>query len=132
MPDLTDRDHAPAPRLARYGTFVLCGIWLLAGTVGHAPWKAEDAMHLGVAFGMAGGDWLVPRIAGDPWLVTPPLYHWIAALSGKLLGWLLPWHDAARLASVLFGAAFLVTLSRLAQQLFGANAALAAPLLAIG
>jgi 4-amino-4-deoxy-L-arabinose transferase-like glycosyltransferase len=132
VPDLSDRDPIPAPSLARYGTFLLCAIWLLAGTVGHDPWKAEDAMHLGVAFGMAGGDWLVPRIAGDPWLVTPPLYHWIAALCGKLLGGLLPWHDAARLASVVVGAAFLATLSRLAQQLFGASAALAAPLLAIG
>ncbi len=132
MPDLTDRDHAPAPRLARYGTFVLCAIWLLAGTMGHDPWKAEDVLNLDVAFGMAGGDWLVPRIAGDPWLVAPPLYHWVAALSGKLLGGLLPWHDAARLASVLFGAAFLAILSRMAQQLLGASAALAAPLLAIG
>jgi 4-amino-4-deoxy-L-arabinose transferase-like glycosyltransferase len=110
----------------------LCAIWLLAGVVGHDPWKADDVLHLGVAFGMAGGDWLVPRIAGDPWLVSPPLYHWVAALCGKLLGGLLPWHDAARLASVLFGAAFLTILSRMAQQLLGAGAALAAPLLAIG
>ncbi|MDK9702761.1 MAG: glycosyltransferase family 39 protein [Sulfuritalea sp.] len=132
MPDLTDRDQTPAPLLARYGTLFLCAIWLVAGTVGHDPWKADDAVHLGVAFGMAGGDWLVPRIAGDPWLVTPPLFHWMAALCGKLLGWLLPWHDAARLASALFGAAFLAILSRMAGQLFGASAALAAPLLAIG
>jgi len=132
VPDLTDRDHTPAPPLARRGALFLCAIWLLAGAVGHDPWKADDVLHLGVAFGMAGGDWLVPRIAGDPWLVSPPLYHWMAALCGKLLGNLLPWHDAARLASVLFGAAFLAILSRTAQQLLGARAALAAPLLAIG
>ena len=118
--------------MARGGVLVLCAIWLVAGVVGHDPWKADDALHLGVAFGMAGGDWLVPRIAGDPWLVSPPLYHWVAALCGKLLGGLLPWHDAARLASVLFGAAFLAILSRMARQLLGASAALAAPLLAIG
>ena len=52
MPDLIDRNHTPAPALARYGTLFLCAIWLLAGAVGHDPWKAEDAMHLGVAFGM--------------------------------------------------------------------------------
>ena len=132
MPDLIDRNHSPAPILARYGALLLCAFWLLAGAIGHDPWKSEDALHLGVAFGMAGGDWLVPRIAGDPWLISPPLYHWVAALCGKLLGWLLPWHDAARLASVLFGAAFLASLSRLAQTLLGASAALAAPLLAIG
>jgi len=132
VPDLTDRNHTPAPSLARYGTLFLCAIWLLAGAVGHDPWKVDDVLHLGAAFGMAGGDWLVPRIAGDPWLVSPPLYHWVAALCGKLLGGLLPWHDAARLASVLFGAAFLAILSRMARQLLGASAALAAPLLAIG
>ncbi|MDP2822626.1 MAG: glycosyltransferase family 39 protein [Sulfuritalea sp.] len=132
MPDLTDRNHTPAPILARRGALFLCAIWLLAGAFGHDPWKADDVLHLGVAFGMAGGDWLVPRIAGDPWLVSPPLYHWVAALCGKLLGGLLPWHDAARLASALFGAAFLAILSRVAQQLLGASAALAAPLLAIG
>ncbi|MDP2132751.1 MAG: hypothetical protein Q8J99_04005, partial [Sulfuritalea sp.] len=98
MPDLIDRNHSPAPILARYGALLLCTVWLLAGTVGHDPWKTDDALHLGVAYGMNGGDWLVPRIAGDPWLTSPPLYHWVAALSGKLLGWLLPWHDAARLA----------------------------------
>ena len=132
MPDLIDRNHSPAPTLARRGALFLCAIWLLAGVVGHDPWKVDDVLHLGVAYGMAGGDWLVPRIAGDPWLVSPPLYHWVAALCGKLLGWLLPWHDAARLASVLFGAAFLAILSRMAKQLLGASAALAAPLLAIG
>jgi 4-amino-4-deoxy-L-arabinose transferase-like glycosyltransferase len=132
VPDLTDRNHGPAPLLARRGALILCAIWLLAGTLGHDPWKVDDALHLGVAFGMSAGDWLVPRIAGDPWLVSPPLYHWVAALCGKALGWLLPWHDAARLASVLFGAAFLAILSRMARQLLGASAALAAPLLAIG
>jgi 4-amino-4-deoxy-L-arabinose transferase-like glycosyltransferase len=132
VPDLTDRNHSPAPTLARYGALFLCAVWLLAGTIGHDPWKADDILHLDVAYGFAAGDWLVPRIAGDPWLVSPPLYHWLAALCGKLLGGLLPWHDAARLASVLFGAAFLAMLSRMAQQLLGASAALAAPLLAIG
>ena len=132
MPDLTDRNHSPVPPLARHGTLFLCAVWLLAGTIGHDPWKADDVLHLGVAFGMSGNDWLVPRIAGDPWLVSPPLYHWAAAACGKLLGWLLPWHDAARFASVLFGAAFLAILSRMARQLLGASAALAAPLLAIG
>ena len=132
MPDLTDRNGGSTPILAQWGTLFLCAIWLLAGAIGHDPWKADDALHIGVAFGMAGGDWLVPRIAGDPWLVSPPLYHWVAALCGRLLGGLLPWHDAARLASVLFGAAFLAALSHIARQLLGTSAALAAPLLAIG
>jgi 4-amino-4-deoxy-L-arabinose transferase-like glycosyltransferase len=129
---LTERGPDTSPILARYGALLLCAVWLLAGVVGHDPWKNEDAIHLGVAFGMAGGDWLVPRVAGDPWLVTPPLYHWTAALCGKLLGWLLPWHDAARLASSLFAAGFLAAIWRIAHRHLGASAGLAAPLLAIG
>jgi 4-amino-4-deoxy-L-arabinose transferase-like glycosyltransferase len=130
MQALTERTLAPL--LARRAAWLLCGLWLLAGVVGHDPWKADDALHLGVAWSMAGGDWLVPRIAGDPWLVGPPLYHWLAALCGKLFGWLLPWHDAARLASALFGGLYLVVISRTAYRLDGGSAALAAPLLAVG
>ncbi|MDO8341534.1 MAG: glycosyltransferase family 39 protein [Candidatus Woesebacteria bacterium] len=132
MPYLTERSPDTSPILARYGALLLCAVWLLAGVVGHDPWKNDDAVHLGVAFGMAGGDWLVPRVAGDPWLVTPPLFHWTAALCGQLLGWLLPWHDAARLASTLFAAGFLAVIWRIAHRQLGPSAGLAAPLLAIG
>lgn len=48
------------------------------------------------------GHWLPPRLAGEIWLDSPPLYHWTAALLGRLFGFLLPLHDAARLASGLF------------------------------
>ncbi len=130
MPDLTER--GPAPLLARRAAWVLCAIWLLAGVVGHDPWKVDDALNLGVAWEMASGSWLVPRIAGDPWLVTPPLYHWVAAICGKVFDIVLPWHDAARLASALFGGLYLVVISRTAYRLNGGSAALAAPLLAIG
>jgi 4-amino-4-deoxy-L-arabinose transferase-like glycosyltransferase len=130
MPGLTER--APAPLLARRAAWVLCAIWLLAGVVGHDPWKVDDALNLGVAWEMTSGSWLVPRIAGDPWLVTPPLYHWVAALCGKIFGVVLPWHDAARLASAFFGGLYLVVISRTAYRLNGGSAALAAPLLAIG
>jgi 4-amino-4-deoxy-L-arabinose transferase-like glycosyltransferase len=130
MPALTDRTLAPL--LARRAAWVLCAIWLLAGVIGHDPWKVDDALNLGVAWGMAEGAWLVPRIAGDPWLVTPPLYHWVAAICGKLFDIALPWHDAARLASALFGGLYLVVVSRTAYRLNGGSAALAAPLLAIG
>lgn len=125
-------DSAPISRAGKHGVFFLCALWLLAGTVWHDPWKPEDVLHLDIAWNMLKGDWLVPRIAGEPWLASPPLYHWLATLCGSLFGKLLPWHDAARLASTLIGAAFLVTLAASARRLAGTSAALAAPLLAIG
>jgi 4-amino-4-deoxy-L-arabinose transferase-like glycosyltransferase len=132
MPFLTQRKDLPTTRLAQLGVLALCAIWLLAGVFGHDPWKNDDALHLGAAFGMNKDNWLVPRIAGDPWLASPPLYHWVAALCGKLFGWLMPWHDAARLASSVFAAALLAMLARTASTLFGPSAGLAAPMMAIG
>lgn len=132
MPNATPDDASATPLVQRLGLFLLCALWLLAGTLAHDPWKPDDAIHLGIALGMTGDNWLIPRIAGDPWLASPPLYYWLAALCGKLFHWLLPWHDAARLASPLLGATFLLTLSASARRLAGSNAALIAPLLAIG
>ena len=129
---LEQSDRSLAPLLARRAAWVLCAIWLLTGTIGHDPWKVDDALHLGIAWGIGGGDWLVPRIAGDPWLVTPPLYHWIATICGRIFGNVMLWHDAARLASALFGGLYLLVVSRTAYRLNGGSAALAAPLLAIG
>jgi 4-amino-4-deoxy-L-arabinose transferase-like glycosyltransferase len=58
------------------------------------------------------GDWVVPRVAGEPWLDDPPLYHWSALAFGKLLGWVVPFHGAARLASGLWVALALFFLYR--------------------
>ena len=48
------------------------------------------------------GDWLSPDLAGRAFH-EPPLYYWSAALTGKLFGWLLPLHEALRLASGICG-----------------------------
>ncbi len=131
----TSLDLTTPPPISQWGVIVLCTLWLLAGTLGHDPWKPDDAINLGAAFSMAGNGWqtwLVPHVAGDAWLVNPPLYYWLAALCGQLFQWLLPWHDAARLATTLLGAGFLITLSASVRHLADLSAALVAPLLAIG
>lgn len=122
-----------SPRLPVLVLIVLAAIYLLAGIAGHDPWKTEDAIHIGIAHGFATqGNWLAPSIAGEPWPHTAPLYHWVAALTGKLLGGLLGFHDAARLATTLFGALFLAFLAGAARSLYGDAAGRIAPLLAIG
>ena len=74
----------------------------LPGLIGHDPWKTYDAVAIEIINQMhRSGDWLVPRLAGEPWIEDPPLYHWIALMFAKLLGWALPFHGAARLASAL-------------------------------
>lgn len=125
------RDNSP--RLPALAVIALAAIYLLAGTVGHDPWKTEDAIHIGIVHGfLTGGDWLFPHVAGEPWPHTAPLYHWIAAALGRLLDGLLPLHDAVRLATALFGAIFLFALARAARAFHGETAGRIAPLLAMG
>jgi 4-amino-4-deoxy-L-arabinose transferase-like glycosyltransferase len=77
--------------------------FVLPGLAGHDPWKAHDAIGIGIVHGMAAtGDGILPRVAGVPWLNDPPLYHWVALVFGKLLGGLLEFHAAARIASGVF------------------------------
>ncbi len=126
-------DFRPAAPPPLWLVLLLCALYLLAGFAGHDPWKTDDAIHLAVAHGFAnGGDWLVPRLAGEAWPDLEPLYHWTAAGAGLLSGSLLPFHDGARLASVLFGALYLAFLGGGARELFGREAGFAAALLAVG
>jgi 4-amino-4-deoxy-L-arabinose transferase-like glycosyltransferase len=113
---------------------LLCAIYLLAGTVGHDPWKTDDAVHLGIAWEFAShGNWLNPRIGIEAIPGTAPLYHWCAAVFGKTLSFLIPFHDAARLASALFGALLLLGLALAARRLTqNKEVAWLAPVLAIG
>lgn len=111
----------------------LCTLYLLPGLIGHDPWKGDDATHFGVAYSMLdGGHWLLPRLAGEAWLESPPLYHWTAALLGWLIGFILPLHDAARLATGLFAGLLVACLAGAARHFIGAEAARGAALVAIG
>lgn len=110
-----------------------CAVYLVAGSIGHDPWKADDATHLGIAHDIVlGGSWLVPHIAGETWNGATPVFHWLAALVAQLTQWLLPFHDGARLATPLFGALFLYLLYGAAKGLHGRDDGMAAPVLAMG
>lgn len=92
------------PRLplppSRAALLAIALAFALPGLAGHDPWKTFDAIAIEIAHQMhVTGDWLVPRLAGQPWPVDPPLYHWLALIFGKALGWLISFHNAARLAS---------------------------------
>ncbi len=85
--------------------------FVVPGLLGHDPWKSFDAIGVEIVHQMhLTGDWLVPRIAGEPWLEDPPFYHWVSLLLAKFASLVLPFHDAVRVASglaVLAACAFL-------------------------
>jgi 4-amino-4-deoxy-L-arabinose transferase-like glycosyltransferase len=73
----------------------------------------------------ASGDWLTPRLWGDPWHEKPPLLYWMAGVFFRLgFGDDLAPRLPVALASILFLAAYAYLLS----QLFGWRAALLAAL----
>lgn len=110
----------------------MLAFYVLAGLFGRDPWKGEDAIHIGTAWHMLQyGDWLSPDLAGRPFH-EPPLYYWSAALTGKLFGWLLPMHEAMRLASGIWVALALIGLYYAGRELYGQDSAAAGPLLLAG
>lgn len=76
-------------------------LWLTAGLIGREPWKADEAYSFGVVFSMIdGGHWLIPTLAGEPFVEKPPFMFWLAALWAKLPVPGLAAHELARMANV--------------------------------
>lgn len=111
---------------------LLLALYILPGLTGHDPWKVDDAVTLGVVHDMVSrGNWLLPQLAGRPW-ADAPLYYWIAAGSGQLFAWLLPLHDAARLASGAFTLLALSFILLATRELHGRDQAASGPLILAG
>jgi 4-amino-4-deoxy-L-arabinose transferase-like glycosyltransferase len=106
---------------------LLLAAWLALGLFGHDPWKPDEAYTFGLVYHIVQShDWLVPTLAGEPFVEKPPLFFWTAALFAKGFGEALPLHDAARLASAFYaGLALLFTW-------LAADRRIAAPLLLAG
>lgn len=92
---------APAPSERPWLLLLLTFVWLWPGIIGHDPWRPDEPwVTAAVQEMLARGQWLVPTIAGEPLLRDAPLYYWISAAFARLFSpWLLPLHDAARLAT---------------------------------
>ncbi len=66
------------------------------------------------------GNWMLPSIQNVPYLPHPPLYYWVAAAFQSVLSpWLLPAHDAARLATPFFMALSLLFAGCAGRELIG-------------
>jgi 4-amino-4-deoxy-L-arabinose transferase-like glycosyltransferase len=117
----------PSPLLALpprgAALLALLAIYLVCGLLGHDPWRSEDAVGFGVVHGLlAGGPWLTPQLAGEPYTNGGPLFFWLSAITASITSWLLPAHDGARLASLLSVGLALYFTRLAARELYGKEA----------
>lgn len=97
--------------------------WLLPGLVGHHPWKPDEGYTFGLVEHIAAtGDWVVPQLAGEPFMEKPPIFFITAAWFLRAFGGWLPVYDAARLASGMWLALAMCGIGLGARHIFGARA----------
>ncbi|MDR1646792.1 MAG: hypothetical protein LBR88_01985, partial [Zoogloeaceae bacterium] len=110
----------------------LLAFYVLAGLLGHDPWKSEDVIHIAVARDLLDSAHAPGlALAGEPFL-SAPLFYWSAAATGVLFRAWLPLHDALRLASGFWMVLTLMALYHAAREQYGQESAAAAPLLLAG
>ncbi len=112
---------------------LLCLAWIVPGLIGHDPWKTDEAYTFGVIYDLLrGGSWVVPTLAGEPFLDEPPLYYLTAAATAMIASPLLPLHDGARLATGLYMALTLLFLGMAGRELHGKGSGAVTALLLLG
>jgi 4-amino-4-deoxy-L-arabinose transferase-like glycosyltransferase len=147
---MTDANLAPTrgfPQSARHGGFdrglampsaavaaqCLIGAWIIFGLFGRDPWKPDEAYTFGLVHSIVQtGDWIVPTLAGEPFMEKPPLFFASAAMLVRLFGNLLAPHDAARLATALYCGLTILFAALTARKLYGNDRAMACALILIG
>lgn len=99
---------------------ILCFLWIFTGIFGHAPWKPDELQSVSIIKNiLTEGRWVLPSMAGQTWLDTPPLYHLSAAAVVRALSPWLALHDAARLASSLWITLTLLLVGMTGRELWG-------------
>lgn len=83
----------------------------------------DEPRYAAIAREMAHtGDWVTPRLHGQPWFEKPVLYYWAAAVSFKMFG---VTEAAARLPSALSALIALLAMVFVARRWYGDSSALA-------
>ncbi len=99
-------------------TLYLCNFHNL-GTIGLVG--PDEPRYAWIARNMAEtGDWITPRLYGNPWFEKPPLYYWSAVLSFKLFG---VSETTARLPSAIYALFATLAIAWLALRIYGSETA---------
>ncbi len=126
-----------APRTVRtipiIAALVLFLFWITPGLLNRDLWKADEPYSFGlVEHIVKTGDWIVPTLAGEPFMEKPPIFYLTAAGFVRLFSpWLEP-HNAARLASAFFMLLTVIFTGLTAKELLGRDSAGTAMFLLIG
>jgi len=123
----------PLRQLTLPFTLLLGIAYVVPGLVGHDPWKPNEAYSFGIIYNVwGGGDWVVPILAGEPFMEKPPLFYISAAYVATLFSSWLPLHDGARLTSGIYAAATLVLVGLSARATWGEGRGLVAVIAFLG
>ncbi|MEI6808493.1 MAG: glycosyltransferase family 39 protein, partial [bacterium] len=102
----------------------------LSGIVGRDLWTPDEPRVAAISLEMSRtGDFVIPRLAGEPFVEEPPLYYAAAAMMLELAGSTIGNTGAIRLTSILWGLGSLVVCFLLARRFFPARQALRASLM---
>jgi 4-amino-4-deoxy-L-arabinose transferase-like glycosyltransferase len=101
---------------------VLCTLWIFPGLIGRDPWKPDEAYSFGLVYHiLQTGDWVVPTLAGEPFMEKPPIFFLTAAFFAHTLQSWLPLHDGARMATAFYMALTFLLTTLTARDLYGAG-----------
>ena len=72
------------------------------GIAGHDLWTPDEPRDVCVSYTVVtSGDWVVPRLAGEPFMEKPPLFFIVCGLMGMWLSPLLGFVGGARMVVAL-------------------------------
>ena len=109
-------------------TLCLIGAYVCFVGISHELWTPDEPRDAAVGRAMwMTGDWVIPRLNGEPFLEKPPLYWWSQSAIFALFGYATP--TLARLPSALFAYASLLLTYILGRRFFSARSCLLAGLI---
>ncbi len=95
---------------------LLLPIWTL-GALNRDLWTPDEPREYDIAYNMLRtGDFITPRLAGEPFLEKPPLSYWVQSTSMRALG---PSSTSARLPNLLWAVITVLCIGLLAGDMAG-------------
>ena len=108
--------------LAVVGVVLAAVIYVYPLSLGIPVLDPDEGLHASIAQEMVeGGDWVTPRLLGEPFLDKPILYFWAEALSLRVFGMS---EAAVRFPGLMFGLLGAVTTGIVGGRMFSSSVGL--------